>query len=124
MPAAIRQHGEKTDVSQSCFRQHGEKTDVIHSCFILREGSVQALPSKAFTMERILCHFEVQTQLSDEAGHDLHNVLFYSVQHTETVPSGNAMHKRHCFSWCDVKRTCHSEKLNYPSRKTYFFLLQ
>ena len=45
-------------------------------------------------------------------GKNHHNVLFYNVQYTETVPCGNTVPNRHCFLLCDTKRTCHNEKTN------------
>ena len=79
-------------------------------------------------MERISCHLEMHTQLWDKGKNNHHIVLFYSAQHTETVPCRNAINKSYCFSVCDVKRTYHNEKPNHhfidlhlvqlPSRKT------
>lgn len=84
-------------------------------------------------MEQISCHLEMQTQILQVGENNLctvytHYLLFYNVPHAETVPCGNAVHKRQCFSVSAMKRMWHNEKRNHhfpdfhlaqlPSRKT------
>lgn len=47
-------------------------------------------------MEQILCHLEHDFGMRGKPNQ--RGVSSYSVQHAETMPCGNTMHKRHCFS--------------------------
>lgn len=71
--------------------------------------------TKMSNMKRHLCHLEMQTRLWHACKNNQHHVLLYSAHHTETVPCGNAMYKRHCFLVSVVKRRLHNKRQNHHS---------